>query len=204
MVLSTVDWLSSEWVMVAIALIQLAATYFAYKVAGEAASAAKDSVTIGHLTVEQMQLERRAWLTCETPQIEPFEIGKSVRSTVSIKNDGNTPAVVNRQIAQVLVTDAGGDALAEMVKTVEREIEQSMAREDVVAPNAKVVFKGDHGLHLTKEQIDAISVGQCAVYILVRVKYCDMFGVRHITQGCYVYTPSVKQVWGYHEFNFMT
>jgi hypothetical protein len=191
------------FLLVGITALQAYTAFVSTRATKDAADAAKRSVDVAMQTIEEMRLERRAWLAFETPLLEPLMAGRPLRSTLAVKNCGRTPGTVVQQVASAIVVPTETE-FGHLVAAIQQQLESAPAREIVVAPDSRMQFAAIHAeAVMTERLLLGLLNGELELFVVGLVRYLDSAGGLHTSQCCYGYHVESKAFWGYGKYNYM-
>jgi hypothetical protein len=164
----------------------------------------RDGLRHAQATVDEMRLERRAWLSFETPELSELAAGSACTIAMPVKNTGKTPGVIIKQLFHICTDLAGiGSGIAEMEAFV-HGARRSQTIEVVVAPDARSVFNATDGSPTTPSTVDGISRGTLYLLVGAYIEYKDAAGGLHETIGCFRYNYEKKALWAHGKIAKMT
>lgn len=160
--------------------------------------------------IAQMALEQRAWLSCHPQKAQPPEAGRKFKFAISVKNTGKTPATVV-QFAMTAFSDLpDGGTIQGRFNLIDLLMDAKaieVAKSDPIAPDTSMVYNytGTGASFIpTPEDVISMNDGTTRLFVAARIEYEDVLGGTHITQACFVYMPSTKELWVHNAGNRMT
>jgi hypothetical protein len=149
-------------------------------------------------TVEQMRLDRRAWLTIDA-EIISLDPGKPPNIDLLFLNSGKTPALINKiKLGCGWARDPSYDTIIiHHTKDIPWQ-----PRENTVAPGTTYTTHMHSVQTLTEDEIQRIRGDRIDFYCIVTVAYSDFADGRE-TQSVLIYYPHQGRMQQCEAFNYM-
>ncbi|MEX0677359.1 MAG: hypothetical protein WD063_09805 [Pirellulales bacterium] len=152
---------------------------------------------------EVMVLEQRPWLEISRPTLVEFAAEKQLKATFEVNNVGHTPGtIISADIGLGVVPPR-----AEVDKLAREHRQKSMSqpddRQSVIPPGTGKQFDAIGAPIMDEASLKEIEAGTLTFLVIVRLVYLDVFGERHNTWGCYVYSAENKILQAHDKYNYM-
>jgi hypothetical protein len=152
------------------------------------------------LIIDEMRLERRAWLAVK-PEIGDLIPNQKPKCTLWIANTGKTPGTIEKTIVTSFSTTVPIDF--DRIMKEHTTVSSQQMRETVVAPGGTIRFVLNDSPLLNDADIAAINKGTGSIVVVATVDYLDSMKTHRTSQCCYVYDVASKSMFVFEKYNFM-
>jgi len=189
------------WALVAYTFVTILMYCANRKAANAAESAAKTARDGLGITVEQVHVSQRAYLTTYDFSIpEPLQPNHPVRAILTIKNSGPTPATDIHFAFQVFITDRKLVKLTAIGKAPsDSKTPFSTTFLGAQQPNSRpneAWLDGNRNRLLNSDEFNAINAGTKFLYAVAVIDYLDVFKHQGHTVSCSIYIPDIHALVG--------
>jgi hypothetical protein len=193
----------SDWATVALGIAMLIVTYYQWKILHRQTAilekqtdhiekemlATQKAAKATEETVNEMRLERRAWLCLGNPDCGEIMGALPVEWTLDVENTGMTPATIKREYLAYHVIKPGGPSLDENIVTIEKDMCHLPLIEKIVAPGSTIEMLAESTKSIDQEDVSDINQQISKAFLIVRIEYWDSLKCERHTQGCFRYRP---------------
>jgi hypothetical protein len=150
----------------------------------------RDQMKQADATIEQMRLEKRAWLGIVETRLGSISDDEIIDGQVVVENSGATPGTIYALDFDIVPLAKNADIKPE-IDAMKRQVFTSSRTElqIVIPPGAKVTLPT--GLRMGEDQAAAVTAGAIDVYFIGRFLYSDIYSSEYSTQCCLIQRESL-------------
>ena len=142
-------------------------------------------------TIENFRLEQRAWVgPTEVQTITGAKEGQQFRVSVSILNNGKTPAFRYKSVAYIRILNSKDTPILPD-KIVNKAMQETSA---VMYPGMTFKTTPEVSKPLSKIDIENLVNGKSVIYLIGIATYEDVFGQPHYSKFCMYLAPDLTQL----------